>query len=276
MRFGAITNSFRLQLAEQSVASLVEQAIARGAKHVELRQTCLGECETGEGKDWRPVLPNLRTLVGGFPAVSFNLAMALPCLTKASDPGGEQFQAALEAAKLVGRGAPHLRLVDPARFEGAWDVPGKLPEEALGVTDLAREAASHGVTLSIENSGQPIRAMTMLVREARSRLTDSEGAYLGLCPDPVNQLRGFPDADALAELDAVPLDMLKIVHFKQTRGGDAHPTLDTGDLDCARMVRILEAKGYRGAAIMEIPPHEDVFDNLSASFAFLGGVFAEG
>ena len=45
--------------------------------------------------------------------------------------------------------------------------------------------------------------------------------------------------------------------------------MDTGDLDCARMVQILEAKDFQGPAIMEIPPDERVFDHLASSFAFL-------
>ena len=137
------------------------------------------------------------------------------------------------------------------------------------MTELAREAASQGVILSMENSGQPIRSMALLVSEARKQLSDEEGAYLGLCPDATNQLRRFPESDPLAELDAVPLDMLKIVHFKQARDGRAHPTVDTGDLDCLEMLRILEAKNYQGPVIMEIPPAEQVLENLSASFAFL-------
>ena len=63
--------------------------------------------------------------------------------------------------------------------------------------------------------------------------------------------------------------MLKIVHFKQMRGGDAIPTVDDGDLDCREMRDILTAKGYEGAAIMEIPPHPEVFSNLEASYAYL-------
>ena len=35
------------------------------------------------------------------------------------------------------------------------------------------------------------------------------------------------------------------------------------------MRRILEGKAYAGPAIMEIPPADDVFDNLTASFAYL-------
>ena len=98
----------------------------------------------------------------------------------------------------------------------------------------------------MENSGQPLRSMALVVREARARLTPDEGQYLGLCPDPTNQLRRYPDSDPLAELDALPADMIKIVHFKQARSGRAHPSVDTGDLDCARMVQILEAKDFQG------------------------------
>ena len=269
MHFGAITNSWKLQFNDTDLGTLVSEAEARGATHIELRQTCLGDCESGEGEDWRPVLPRLQALVDSFRGLDFDLAMAWPCLTKKADPSGEQFQAALEAAKLVGRHTPHLRIVDPSPFDQAWEKPADIPQEALGVADLAREAASQGVILSMENSGQPIRSMALLVSEARKQLPDEDRAYLGLCPDATNQLRRFPETDPLAELDAVPLDMLKIVHFKQARDGRAHPTVDTGDLDCLKMMHLLEAKNYQGPAIMEIPPHEEVLENLSASFAYL-------
>ena len=52
---GAITNSWRLQLADQDLGTLIQEARSRGARHVELRQTCLGDCEAGEGTEWRPV-----------------------------------------------------------------------------------------------------------------------------------------------------------------------------------------------------------------------------
>jgi sugar phosphate isomerase/epimerase len=269
MIFGAITNSWRQQLAERDLTALVKEAEARGARHIELRQTCLGAFESGEGDTWRPVLSNLQTLVEQFPGLSFDLAMAWPCLTQKPDPSGEQFQAALHGAKLVGGDTPHLRIVDPSVFDHAWEKLEDLPAEALGVADLAREAARQRVILSMENSGQPIRSMALLVREARARLSAEEGGFLGLCPDPTNQLRRYPDSDPIAELDALPLDMIKIVHFKQARDGRPYPAVDTGDLDCVRMLKVLEDKGYQGPAIMEIPPHERVFENLSSSFAFL-------
>ena len=242
MIFGAITNSWRQQLDGKDLAVLVQEAQTRGARHIELRQTCLGQYEHGEGEHWRPVLSRLAGLVQAFPALTFDLAMAWPCLT---------------------------RHTDPADFERPWETLADLPPAALSVADLAREAARQGVILSLENSGQPIRSMALVVEAARGRLTPDEGTYLGLCPDPTNQLRRYPDSDPLAELEALPADMIKIVHFKQARNGRAHPSVDTGDLDCARMLHILKAKGFQGAAVMEIPPDEHVFDHLAASFAFL-------
>jgi sugar phosphate isomerase/epimerase len=276
MKIGAITNSWGVQIDGGNLPALVRDARDRGSKHIELRQTFLGDCETGRGDAWRPVIGNLQSLVDGFPDLSFNLAMALPCLSGGVDSKGDLFQQALEAAKVVGRDSPHLRLVDPAPQDKVWESPDDIPEEALSITDLAREAAAQGVTLSVENSGQSIGAVMMLVEKCREQLSDEEGKLLGICPDPTNQIRRQPDTDALEALDAVPLDMLKIVHFKQSRDGQAIPTVDDGDLDCARMVQILDSKGYTGPAIFEIPSHEDVFENLSSSFAYLERVSATG
>ena len=121
----------------------------------------------------------------------------------------------------------------------------------------------------MENSGQPISSMAMLVQAVRERMPEEYREYLGLCPDPTNQLRRFPDSDPLGDLNALPLDMLKIVHFKQMRDGDAWPTVDDGDLDCREMRDILNGMGYAGPAIMEIPRTSDVFSNLESSYAYL-------
>jgi sugar phosphate isomerase/epimerase len=274
MQFGAITNSWRQLLSDRDLLDLVGEAEARGAKHVELRQTCLGSCETGEGEDWRPVTSNLQALVEKYPGLSFNLAMALPCFSQELDPKEERFQAALSAAKLVNPDNPHLRVVDGDRSSPAWESAGDVAVASARVANLALEAARQGVVFSMENSGQTIKSMALLISEARALLTASEGANLGLCPDPTNQLRGYPDSDPVGELDALPDDMIKIVHFKQARKGEAIPTVDDGDIDCVRMMKVLLAKGYDGAAIMEIPPHENVFDNLSSSFDYLNALRA--
>ena len=91
MIFGAITNSWRLQLDGEDLAVLVKEAQTRGARHIELRQTCLGQCESGEGEHWRPVLSRLEALVQAFPGLSFDLAMAWPCLTSTTDPSAPAY-----------------------------------------------------------------------------------------------------------------------------------------------------------------------------------------
>lgn len=269
MKLGAITNSWREHLESEGIESLVGQAAERGAMHIELRQTCLGDCESGEGDDWRPNIDGLKALVAQHPALSFNLAVAYPCLSQTAEPKSALFQAMLDAAIAVSPDAPHLRMVDPSRFDSLWDSPADIPDAALSIANLVREAAARGVTLSMENSGQPIRSLAMLVWAVRENLPEAQGMVLGLCPDPTNQLRIDADSDPVGEIEALPVDMIKTIHFKQTRGGETIPTVDSGDVDCLRQLKALRDKGYAGAAIMEIPPHEDVFDNLSASFAYL-------
>ena len=271
MKLGAITNSWREQLGRQDIGALVGEAQARGARHIELRQTCLGECESGEGDDWRPDVGRLEALVARYPGLSFNLAVAYPCLTQMAQPESGLFEAMLEAAIAVSPSQAHLRMVDPARFGAHWESAGDIPDAAMSIGELVRAAAARGVTLSIENSGQPIRSLALLVGEVRAGLPADVGIRLGLCTDPTNQLRVDPGSDPVGEVEALAVDMIKIAHFKQTLAGEALPALGAGDVDCLWLRDALRGKGYAGAAVMEIPPHARVFDNLAASFAFLEG-----
>ena len=270
MILGAISNSWKLQLANHDLKVLVQEVKARGAGHIELRQSFLGDYVTGAGNAWRPSIQKLAALASDFPGLSFNLAIELPCLSTESNPQAEQFQAALDAAKVLDANAPQLRLVDRTPFDAAWTAEGQVPAMALQqLSRLTQEASQQGVILSIENVGQTIAAMTMLVRMVRNRLHRDAGRFLGICPDPANQLPRFPNSDPVAEIESTPTDFLKIVHFKQIRGGKPHPTIDAGDVDCLRQMRVLKKIGYAGAIVMEIPPHERVMENLSASFAYL-------
>lgn len=270
MIYGAITNSWRSQLDNAApLADLIAAARARGARHIELRQTCLANAESGAGDAWRPNLKELANIVVRFPDLTFDLAVALPCLTSDINPRGGLYQSQLEAARLVGRGSPHLRVVDPAADAAPWETPAAVAAPAARIVPLAREAARQGVTLSLENSGPPLRSMALLVRAARALLTAAEAPCLGLCPDPANQLRRHPDSRPLDELANLPADYIKIVHFKQARNGVPIPAVADGDLDCRAMRRILQGKAYAGPAVMEIPPDDNVFANLAASFAYL-------
>ena len=268
---GAISNSWRNQLGDVGLGDLIERARGCGAGHIELRQTCLAEAESGAGDDWRPELNALSDIVARFPDLTFDLAVALPCLTTDVDPQGGLYQSQLEAARLVGGSQPHLRTVDPAADDTPWETPADVAQQVKRIVPLAREAARQGVIFSMENSGQPLRAMQLLVQEARSQMAADEGQYLGLCPDPANQLRRHPESRPLDELAALPADYIKIVHFKQARDGVALESVADGDLDCRAMARILQGKAYAGPAVMEIPSSDGVFDNLAASFAYLDG-----
>ena len=271
MIYGAITNSWRNQLGDAELGDLIAEAKERGARHIELRQTCLAAAESGAGDDWRPNLEALAGVVVRFPDLTFDLAVALPCITTDIDPRGGLYQSQLEAARLVGGGVPQLRTVDPGAGDTPWETPDDVAAPAARIVPLAREAARQGVIFSMENSGQPLRSMALLVQQARAQLTAEEGRYLGLCPDPTNQLRRHPDSHPLDELANLPADYIKIVHFKQARNGMALGSVADGDLDCRGMLRILQGKAYAGPAVMEIPSGDDVFDNLAASFAYLNG-----
>ena len=272
MILGAISNSWKHQLSSNDLKKLVQDAQMRGAVHIELRQAFMGSYETGADDAWRPAIQKLAEMTNGFPGLSFNLAIEWPCISMESDPQGEQFQAALQAAKALDLKAPHLRLVDRTPFDTVWTEEGQVPLMALQqTTGLTREASQQGVVLSIENVGQTIAAMTLLVRMVRNRLFKDEGRFLGICPDPANQIPRYPKSDPVAEIESTPLDFLKIVHFKQTRDGKTHPTIDSGDVDCLHQMRVLKKIDYRGAVVMEIPPHDSVMENLSVSFAYLKG-----
>lgn len=294
MLFGAITNSWREQLNTNSLTSLVQEAARRGARHVELRQGSLGNCEVGEGPKWRPVLPALQALVDVTPGMSFNLAVAFPCLSTMIDPIGDLFRSALRAAVTVNPSNPHLRMVDYGPdniialmkriqrklrkslgivpYEKTWKTINDLPEEALAMATLTREAAIQGVTLSIENTSQPIGSLHMLLEVVRNNLAGHEAATVGLCPDVVNQRKRFPETHAESDLDLLPADMIKIVHLKQTRAGISLPQIGDGDVDYYAILKSLASKGYAGPLIVEIPAHPNAFENLSDSYKYLSEI----
>ena len=276
MRIGAITNTWQAQLSTTSLPQLVERARRRGAEHVELRQTCLGTFEQGAGENWIPDSQGLGRLVRTFPMTTFNLAVAYPCLSSEDPAPSGMFQRALNTAvEMAGSSGPHLRLVDPVRFDAPWEGPGDIPAGALGVKDLVQAAVGRGAKLSIENAGQPIRSMGILVDVVQESLSPGEAACLGLCVDPINSLRADPGSDPIAEIEALPLEYLFMVHFKQMVAGTMHPTMDDGDLDYPRLVNMLKEKGYRGNVVLEIPSAEEAFDNFVESIRYLEPLLLE-
>ena len=276
MILGAITNSWMEHLYTTELPRLVERARRRGAAHVELRQSHMGQYEEGAEDDWAPATEKLARLARTFPLLTFDLAIAYPCLTREPDPASPLFQVSLEGAGAVGPISPMLRLVDTTRFDNFWERVEDVPTTAIGVAELGRESARRGIRLCLENAGQPIRSMSLVVQEARKMLGPDEAPYLGLCVDPINSMTTNPGSDPIAEIEALPRDFIFMFHFKQTRNGQPHPTLDDGDLDYPRLLRVLEKKGYEDLAILEVPAAEEAFENFKQSVDYLERLLGSG
>ena len=67
MIIGAITNSWKEHIPHTDMARMIERVRNRGASHIELRQTFLGQYEQGSGDDWRPDISRAGAAVAHFP-----------------------------------------------------------------------------------------------------------------------------------------------------------------------------------------------------------------
>ena len=269
MILGAITRSWAEHLYTTELPRLVERARRRGAAHIELRQAYLGQHEEGAEDDWRPLVDKFARLARTFPILTFSLAIDYTYLARELNPASPQFQASLEAARVVGSGTPRLRLVDSTRFDSSWGTVEDLPPVATGVAQLARDSARQGVHLFLDSVWQPIRSMALVVREARKALGSEEASYLGLCVDPISSMRADPASDPVAEVEALPVEYISAVHIEQTRNGYTLPSVADGDLDYRRLLQVLKNKGYEDLAILEVPAGEEAFENFRESVEYV-------
>ena len=271
MILGAITSSWGEHILTTDLPRLVARARNRGAEHIELRRSYMGQYEEGGGDDWRPAMDKLVRLIRTFPVLTFNLAIEYPWLTGEPDPASAQFQASVEAARALGAvGTPKLRVVDNTRFDSPWERAEEVSSVATGVAGLVRETARHGVRLVVKSTGQPIRGTALVVQEARKLLTTDETPYLGLCVDPILSMEADPGSDPVAEVQDLPLDYIAMFHFKQTRDGQLLHALDDGDLDYKRLLNVLKDKGYDDLAILEVPARDEAFEDLKEGIDYLG------
>ena len=84
-------------------------------------------------------------------------------------------------------------------------------------------------------------------------------------------MSGFA-GDPLAELAALPPDLLMLAHFKQCAARTMLPVVTDGDVDFRRYLAVLEAQGFRGPVVFENPPDPEALENLSSSFAYVAGL----
>src|SRR5262245_49715167 len=109
MQFGLVSNSWRAQLqAAEPLDALIAEALRRGYRAIELRQTCLGRYE--RGAESVPDADALAKLADRFPEAKLNLALAWPCFSPQATAEDRLLIAGIDAAlALAADGTAHLR-----------------------------------------------------------------------------------------------------------------------------------------------------------------------
>ncbi len=263
---GIVSNCWQRQLEwGTALEDLLSQALDRGFRAVELRQTCLGSFEEPEG--FVPKVSALGRLADRFRSIRFDLALAFPFL----GPGGvvedSLFQIGVDAARaLSGRFHPHLRLVDLATTGEL--LQGNELRVAHQVVRLAEPMADAGGWLSLEHSRQPWTRFTRVMSEAR-RLLGSRSGHLRLCYDPVNLLFAADRPDPSQVVRGLDASSLSMVHLKQFQAGELQPSLGDGEIDWKAQISGLGRHGYNGPALFEIRPDDQIWRNLVRSQVYL-------
>jgi sugar phosphate isomerase/epimerase len=260
---GIVSNCFRTQLtAGARLTDLIIEAVQHGYRVIELRQTCLGEFESGD--EPMPLPESLTVLSETFPGVRFNVAIAVPFLEADFLADDDVFTAGKWAAHAVaGEYPPQLRLVDPSTSTLA-----ESPQSAgHRIARLTREMIELDGILSVEHSRQPWCEFRAAFDAARGDLA-LEGNRLRLCYDPCNLLIPDNGVDPAQITTSLKPEELSMVHAKQRSGGPLH-TVTTGDIDWAAQADALKQIGYGGPILFEIEPHADIWINLEASRRYL-------
>lgn len=264
---GIVSNCWKTQLDQgAALADLIERAEQIGYRAVELRQTALGEFETGE--DSLPLAEPLTVLPERFPGVRFNVAVCVPFLDAGMQTSHPVFTAGKWATQAVaGESVPHLRLVDLMTSGDAF-AKADLKAVSKSIVQLTRSLIEIDGFLSIEHSRQPWKPFREVFLSAREELgTDKD--RLKLCYDPCNLLfpgDGVDPNEVTASLEAGELSM---VHFKQWDDGNILERVQDGKIDWSEQVWILNQKQYAGAGLMEIAPGENIWENLEGSWEYL-------
>ena len=261
--WGIVSNCFRTQLTSGvSLTDLIAEAVAKGYRVIELRQTCLGEFETGD--ELLPLPESMTVLSESFPGVRFDVAIAVPFLQDGFSINDEVFNAGKWAAHAVaGEYAPHLRLVDLSTNSIA-DSPQTV---GCQIAQLTRAMIELDGILSVEHSLQPWTEFRAAFDAARGELGPDDDR-LRLCYDPCNLLfpgDGVDPAEITASLKPAELSM---VHAKQRSGGPLTTVAD-GDIDWKAQAAALKQIGYGGPILFEIEPHADIWSHLELSRRYL-------
>ena len=263
MKLGLVSNCWQHLLSSGvSIELLCQQALERGYSYIELRQTCLGDCETSEHL---PIPSRLKQLAASVPKMAWNLAINVPIFSE-DLTNSDLFQRAIQAAVALDPLQPHLRIVDLTTVVDLPDVD----DVAQRVSSAVHSMAEVGGILSLEHSIQPW-GWFMSGFQGASDLLGEDSHRLKLCYDACNLLIPPDDIAPNNVSESLSVEQLSMIHFKQRQEGTILPTMDVGDIDWERQLEIWAAKQYQGPALFEIAPSESVWKRLEESQHYLFG-----
>ena len=168
-----------------------------------------------------------------------------------SEPARQEFREAVRIAPQIGC---NLLAVCPDFQPARLTREQALAIHAKELAGMAQLAAEHGVRLSIE----PIGGHTLVPGPAEAlQLIEMAGApeNVGILMDTFHYFRsGVTDQD----IQAIPIDMLDIIHVNDCEDGalneltDAHRLFPTRGVIPARQLSLLKDKGYDGFLSVEV------------------------
>ncbi|MCH2203089.1 MAG: sugar phosphate isomerase/epimerase [Fuerstiella sp.] len=263
---GLVSNCWQQQLqADMPIENLIQEAVERGYKAVELRQTCLGEFESGP--ECTPDAIALSNFPKLFPTVRFNIAMGLPIFSTTLTPDIRLFQIGLEAALAVsGQFTPQLRLVD-LTTQFTEQSTSKIQSIVESMSQLADAATRSGVVLSAENSIQPWSQFRRIMEQ--QRISHQNGSQIQLCYDAANLLLQPEEVDPDSITRSLRSTEISMVHFKQRGNGRFLESVRDGDINWTDQLAALVHINFDGPALFEIESSPAIWRSLDTSREYL-------
>jgi sugar phosphate isomerase/epimerase len=270
---GIVSNCWKVQLDQgQSLEALIEHAVARGFRNIELRQGCLGTFESAVAVvgSTNAARDSLARLSRQFPDATFNLAVSVPYAGGELRENDPRLLVALDAATtLAAENPPHLRLVDTdTRSPHLND--DSITQTADVVAAMTMKLVDAGGRLSIEHAYQSWSVYASIMQQARQRL-GTHAPNLQCCFDPCNLLLTETPQSVPTIVDVVTPKDVSMIHLKQRRDGQIQPDVSDGDLDWHQLLRSLDVRGHCGPWLFEVAPHAEIWSNLRRSIDFLFG-----